>query len=199
MKISRLNIRGRAAEIDRGDRALARRILAGDEAAFDEFFEGHFPGLFRFASARVRDPELARDLVQTAICKAIANLRTYRGESTLAAWLFTICRYEISGHYRKLCRAPPRVDLAEEGSDAGMTLDSLVSDLDGPDESLSRKEVVQRVHAVLDALPPRYGAALEWKYVDGLSVKEIAERLGVGPKAAESLLTRARQAFRDHF
>jgi RNA polymerase sigma factor (sigma-70 family) len=57
--------------------------------------------------------------------------------------------------------------------------------------------VAQRVHAVLDRLPPRYGRALEWKYLEELSVKEIARRLEVGPKAAESLLTRARLAFRD--
>ena len=42
-----------------------------------------------------------------------------------------------------------------------------------------------------------YGDALEWKYVQGLSVKEIAARLNLGAKAAESLMTRARQAFRD--
>ena len=51
----------------------------------------------------------------------------------------------------------------------------------------------------MDPLPPRYGDALEWKYIHGLTVKEIAALLEVGPKAAESLLTRARQAFRDGF
>jgi RNA polymerase sigma-70 factor, ECF subfamily len=55
------------------------------------------------------------------------------------------------------------------------------------------------VQAILDRLPARYGDALEWKYVEGLSVMEIAERLGVGAKAAESLLTRARTAFRDAY
>ncbi len=186
-------------ELEPDDHALARRMLAGDEAAFEEFFEGHFPGLYRFALARVKDPELARDLVQTAICKAIANLRTYRGEATLAAWLFTICRYEISGHYRRLRRSPARVDLIEEVPEVRAALDSLASGFDGPDESLSRKELAHYVHAALDRLPSRYGRALEWKYFDGLSVKEIAVRLEVGPKAAESLLTRARQAFRDGF
>ena len=53
------------------------------------------------------------------------------------------------------------------------------------------------VEATLDSLPGRYGEVLEWKYIDGLSVTEIAARLGVGAKAAESLLTRAREAFRD--
>ena len=51
--------------------------------------------------------------------------------------------------------------------------------------------------ATLDALPGRYGEALEWKYIDGLSVREIAARLELGEKATESLLTRARESFRD--
>jgi len=46
-------------------------------------------------------------------------------------------------------------------------------------------------------LPPVYGDLLEWKYVDGLSILELAERLGRSPKAIESLLTRAREAFRE--
>ncbi len=192
-------LRPKFAELEPDDRALARRMLAGDEAAFEEFFEGHFPGLYRFALARVKDPELARDIVQSAICKAIANLRTYRGEATLAAWLFTICRYEISGHYRKQRRAPQRVDLVEEVPEVRAALDSLASGLEGPEDSLNRKEVAHYVHAVLDRLPERYGKALEMKYLEGQSVKEIAAYLEVGPKAAESLLTRARQAFRDGF
>jgi RNA polymerase sigma-70 factor (ECF subfamily) len=55
------------------------------------------------------------------------------------------------------------------------------------------------VQATLDALPARYGDVLEWKYVHGLSMQEIAERLGMTPKAIESLLTRARAAFREAF
>ncbi len=174
-------------------------MLAGDEVAFEDFFAGHFPGLYRFALARVDDPELARDVVQSAICKAIANLRSYRGEATLAAWLFTICRYEISGHFRKSRRQPVRLDLTEEVPEVRAALDFLASGVEGPDDSLSRKELAHYVHAALDRLPRRQASALEWKYVDGLSVKEIASRLEVRPKAAESLLTRARQAFRDGF
>jgi len=186
-------------EADPGDLALARRMLGGDEAAFEDFFEGHFPGLYRFALARVREPELARDLVQTAILKAISNLHKFRGEATLAAWLFTICRHEISAHYRRSKRAPDPVELAEDAPEVRAVLDSLPGRLEGTEEAVEDRELARLVHATLDRLPPRYAQALEWKYLDGLPVKEIAERLEVGPKAAESLLTRARQAFRDGY
>jgi DNA-directed RNA polymerase specialized sigma24 family protein len=61
---------------------------------------------------------------------------------------------------------------------------------------LARKQEAHLVHAALDLLPPHYARALEWKYVDRLPVAEIAARLRLGAKAAESLLTRARRAFR---
>ena len=64
---------------------------------------------------------------------------------------------------------------------------------------MQRREIARLVQVVLDRLPGRYGDALEWKYIDGFSVAEIAERLALAPKAAESMLTRARAAFRDAF
>ena len=51
--------------------------------------------------------------------------------------------------------------------------------------------------AVLDRLPSRYGDVLEWKYIEGRSVEEIGVLLGVGQAAAQSLLARARVAFRE--
>src|SRR2546428_13589270 len=68
-----------------------------------------------------------------------------------------------------------------------------------PDGEMQRREVARLVQVTLDALPRSYGDALEWKFVQGLPVKEIAARLNLRLKAAESLLTRARQAFRDGF
>ena len=58
-------------------------------------------------------------------------------------------------------------------------------------------DIRRLVQATMDALPERYGDVLEWKYVDGLPVADIAARLDIGAKAAESLLTRARAAFRE--
>lgn len=194
-----MRFRTRTLELETGDKALAERMLAGDEEAFEDFFEKHFPGLYRFALARLKDPEETRDLVQSSILKAIAHLETYRGEASLSAWLYTICRNEISQYYKRRGRTPEAVELVEEDREVRAVLDALGTTISDPEKTVERKEVVGLVHATLDHLPSNYGRALEWKYLDGVSVKEIAQRLEMAPKAAESLLTRARNAFREGF
>jgi RNA polymerase sigma-70 factor (ECF subfamily) len=179
------------------DRGLVARMRKGDEQAFEEFFAASFPPLFRFASARLPDAAAAEDVVQAALSRAVTRLHGFRGEASLLSWLHTFCRHEISAWYESRSRRPPEVDLVEELPAVRAALESVSQG--APDAYVQEDELRRLVQAVLDALPGHYGDALEWKYVEGLSVAEIAERLGVGPKAAESLLTRARSAFRDAF
>lgn len=182
------------------DKGLVRRMLAGDERAFDEFFDRHFPGLYRFALTRLRrDADAAEEIAQATMCKAITKLGTYRGEAALFTWLCTFCRHEISAYFRRNRIASRQVDLIEETPEVRAALESLGETSESPESALDRAEVGRLVQVALDQLPPHYGNALEWKYLEGLPVKEIAGRLELSPKAAESLLTRAREAFRDAF
>jgi len=183
------------------DKELVQRMLSGDEDAFRQFFDLHFPGLYRFALARLgHDADAAEEVAQSALSKVVRKLHTYRGEASLFTWVCTFCRWEISAWHAQRGRRGIAVELVEESAEVRAALESLSAlGGDGPRERLLRREVGAQVRLTLDQLPVRYGDALEWKYVEGLSVKEIAVRLGVGPKAAESLLTRARQAFRDAF
>ena len=184
-----------------GDRLLAARLVRGDEEAFETFFEGYFPPLYRFALSRLgQDADAAEEVVQATLCKAVTKVRTYRGEAALLSWLCTFCRHEISAWYERRGRRPSEVPLAEDVPEVRAALESLARTEDAdPSRVFERAEVRRCVLATLDQLPPTYGNALEWKYIQGLSVKEIAHRLRLGPKAAESLLTRARNAFRDAF
>jgi RNA polymerase sigma-70 factor (ECF subfamily) len=187
------------AELVHVDRALARRILGGDEAAFRELFDRYFPRLYRFALARVGgDAQAAQDVVQQTFCNAIERLDSYRGEAALYTWFCQICRNVVADHFRRNGRGTARVVLLEDQPNARAILESLAAPAaDEPDTGVLREQVHRIVEATLDALPGRYGDALEWKYIDGLSVQEIADRLRLGPKAAESLLTRARESFRE--
>ena len=181
-----------------GERELVRRILSGDEGAFDEFFADYFPRLFRFAVLRLRDLDAAEDIVQNSLIAAVRNLGSWRGEATLFTWLCTICRREISAWEKKTSR---RVIVPIEEDDPGVraALESIGAAAEAPDAGLARADTGRIVQLVLDHLPPRYSRALEWKYLEDLSVDEVAARLQCTPKAAESLLTRARDAFRDAF
>jgi RNA polymerase sigma-70 factor (ECF subfamily) len=181
----------------REELGLVRRMLAGDAEAMSDFADGYFPGLYRFACSRLRgNTDLARDIVQTTVCKALSKLSSYRGEAPLFTWLCACCRNEIGMHFRHHTRFP------EQGLDEESPLPvRLAADAtgDSPERHAAQRESAARVHAALDLLPPRYASVLEWKYLDELPVQEIATRLGVGLKAAESLLTRARGAFREVF
>jgi RNA polymerase sigma-70 factor (ECF subfamily) len=181
------------------DKTLTRRLLAGDQQAFEEFFTAYFPRLFRFALPRVGgDDDAAEEATQAALVKAMEKLHTYRGEAALFTWLCAICRNEIASMRRRMFREPV-LTLVEDAPEIRAALEALASDAPGPEAALRHAELARLVQVTLDALPRNYAAALEWKYIHGLAVSEIGARLGIGAKAAESLLARAREAFREGF
>jgi RNA polymerase sigma-70 factor (ECF subfamily) len=178
---------------------LVKRMLAGDQRAFDAFFESHFARLYRFALPRLNgDTEAAREVVQATLGKAMRKLANFRGEAAVFTWLCQICRREVVDYVRAHRRHAERVVLIDDRPELRAAIESI----EAPEEydlvkSYGRAEVGRLVQAVLDRLPSRYGDALEWKYVEGHSVEEIGDRLGIGHAAAQSLLARARIAFRD--
>lgn len=183
------------------DRDLVRRLLRGDEAAFASFFDTYSSRLYRFAATRLHnDGDAAEEVVQVTLGRALSKLATYRGEAALFTWLCTFCRHEISAYYAKRQRLAPETPLLEDSPNVRAALESLGAlSAQGPEEQYRRSELARLVQVTLDSLREPYGDALEWKYIEGWSVDEIAHRLRVRPKAAESILTRARQAFRDAF
>ncbi len=179
------------------DKRLVKQLLAGDEVAFNRFFDGHFARLYRFASARLGDdPEAASDIVQITLTKALRKLGTYRAESALFTWLCAICRNEISDWLRREGRHAAHVVLTEDFGEVRAAIDSLPAPAcDDPEREYRRLELHRLVQVALDRLPAHYGNVLEWKYVEGRSVREIAARLELGTEATQSLLARAKRAF----
>lgn len=180
------------------DTKLVQRMRSGDERAFDEFFSAYFPRLFRFAMRRLGHEDAAEDVVQAALIIAMRKIGTWRGEAALFTWLCTICRHEMSAYLARTGRQPNMLPL-DDHPETRAQLESLTYEGLGPYNELQRHDLADRVRVALDHLPRPYGDVLTWKYIEGLSVAEIAERLGATAKAAESMLTRARVAFRDGF
>lgn len=182
------------------ERRLVHRMRAGEEAAFELFAAAYVPALLRFAGRRLaRDPELAKEIVQTTLCRVVEKLDGYRGEAPLFTWLCACCVNEIAGHFRRLGRHPTTAVPPGTGGPESRTLDFPDNDSASPEETLLRMETSERVHLALDRLPAAYARCLEWRYLEDLDVGEIARRLRSSYKAAESLLSRARRAFQAAF
>jgi RNA polymerase sigma-70 factor (ECF subfamily) len=115
-------------------------------------------------------------------------------------WLCTLCRRELSARWDETRAWSEAPHLTEDDPAIRAALESLLAgEQVDPQRNAGREQVRESILAALDYLPAPYGDILEWKYLRELSMAEIAQRLGRSPKAVESLLTRARESFREAF
>ncbi|MBT8081619.1 MAG: RNA polymerase sigma factor [Gammaproteobacteria bacterium] len=179
------------------DKRLVKQLLAGDERAFDRFFDENFARLYRFALLRLSDDEdAAREVAQITLSKAVRKLHTYRAEAALFTWLCSICRNVTSDWLTQQGRYREHIVLTEDFPEVQAAVDSLrVPEQMSPERHFKRVELLRLIQVALDRLPPKYGDVLEWKYIEEHSVKEIATRMGIGTEAAQSLIARAKRAF----
>jgi RNA polymerase sigma-70 factor, ECF subfamily len=170
---------------------LLESLQERDAAAWDELYEGHAREVYGFVFRLLRgDSQAAADVFQDTWLDAIGHIGQFdpaRGE--LRSWLFGIARRRVALHWRqRLARSGAAAceEIAVEGMDGAVVPEDVV-------EHLEQGAVVR---ATLLAMPPERRQVLVEKYVEELSVAQIAARTGRSPKAVESLLSRSREQFR---
>lgn len=181
------------------DKKLVKQLLAGNEQAFDQFFDENFARLYRFALTRLADdPDAAKEVAQITLSKAVRKLHTYKAEAALFTWLCSICRNETSDWLARQGRYREHIVLAEDFPEVRAAVESFQApEQMSPERHYKRVEMLRLIQTALDSLPARYGDVLEWKYIEGHSIKEISERMDIGTEATQSLLARAKRAFAD--
>lgn len=185
------------------DAAWKLRALAGDEQAIRALVDAALEPLFRFCLYRVGgNRHLCEEVVQETIIRAIGELPSYepeRAAKNVFPWLSGLARNEIR---RALAREPATKSLETIWARMDEDLRAIFSGLESSpldDDVLVRAETREMVNATMSQLPQHYREALEAKYVSRHSVREIAAARSASEKSIESLLTRARQAFRETF
>jgi RNA polymerase sigma-70 factor (ECF subfamily) len=185
------------------DAALARRIEAGDLAAFEQLMRRHNRALFRTARAILKDDGEAEDAVQEAYLLAYRSIATFRGDARLSTWLTRIVANEAFGRLRKHARRaailPLRVDddpTARESAHDIRT-ESEAPAMDRPDNMALRREMRQLIEARIDALPDAYRVVFMLRAVEELSVEETAESLGIPESTVRTRFFRARSLLRE--
>lgn len=159
--------------------------------------------LYQFCLYRVgRDCHLCEEVVQETLVQAIRKLLQYdpaRSGGRIAPWLTGLARNVIQ---RVLARERATTSLESLWARMDEELREIFARLESEplaDDMLVREETREMVNATMSQLPPHYREALEAKYVDRRSVRDIAVARSTSEKAVESLLSRSRQAFRETF
>lgn len=178
------------------DLELAQQILNGDETALQTFYQRYFTRLYRFVYYQVGGShDDAQDVLQDALVAALKSLHSYRGDSTLYSWLCGVA-WNKAADFR---RREYRMAQVEQRSIKEVRESIEVDGPPSPDMALLHQESRERINETLQSLPEHYRQVLVLKYAEGLPVADIAEIMHRTFKSTESLLTRARSAFRDNY
>jgi RNA polymerase sigma-70 factor (ECF subfamily) len=159
------------------------QLRAGDKAAVREWYRQLAPAVHRFVLSKIGNPHDADEIVQDVFLSCLESLPLFNGKSSLQTWMFSVAKHETADYFRK--RYAKRVLQMIPFADALL-----------PSQLYNMHTVSAGVQRVLGRMTHRDRELLMLKYVDGAGVKEIAGRLQVSVKSAESLLFRARKLFR---
>ena len=153
-------------------------------------FRANADGIYGFVLARCGTIALAEELTAQTFEHAARAAASGDSHALTPSWLRTVARRRLIDHWRTEARAARKIEtLRTELSTAG-SADTGASDTAGSDEA---------VRAALDSLSMRQRAVLSLRYLDELSVSEVAEALDMTYRATESLLARSRRAFKIAF
>jgi RNA polymerase sigma-70 factor (ECF subfamily) len=185
------------------DAAWRRRALTGEADAVNVLANAVLQPLYGFCFYRVgRNRHLCEEVVQETLLRALRDLEHYdpdRAGNHIIPWLTGLARNEVQ---RVLQREHAMVSLEAVWQRMDQELLSLYARIEAEplgEDVLVRQETCELVNITMAQLPVHYREALEAKYVDGTSVRDLAALWRTTEKAVESQLTRARKAFRATF
>jgi RNA polymerase sigma-70 factor (ECF subfamily) len=164
------------------ERKLVAGLQQGESEAWSELCRTYGEPLFRYAYHHTGDAAAADDVRQETLLAAVEGMGSYRGEVPLFGWLCGIARHKVADELRR--RGREHLPVEAERCAGGPR----------PDEVLERDETRAAVIEALWSLPADYRLALVARYLEGTGVETVAARLNRSYKAAESLLSRAREA-----
>ena len=173
------------------EQALLAAVLAKDRKAAAEFVSRYADAVYGYVSRRLAPrADLVEDVVQDVFLVALQKLATFTGQSSVVGWLVGIARHKVEDFYRAQLREPD--PLPDEGDvpSAGSTVTPSL------DELIDAARMAEKTRHILERLPAAYSAALQWRYWEKRTIREMAAQTGKTEKAIERLLARARTTFR---
>lgn len=174
------------------DKELVTKILSRDKRALSFFYHTYSPKLSQFIRSKIDHEEDCEEILQDTLYAFLEAIRDFEGKASMKTFLYAICQHKIIDYYR-------RKKLKHIVFSQMPQLEGIISPFFNPEEQLDATILKEKIRKVLRRLLPRYREILTLKYLDNLAVDDIARKLAITFKSAESQLFRARKAFVEIF
>ncbi|MGL9619739.1 RNA polymerase sigma factor [Bradyrhizobium sp. U531] len=189
---------GLSAGVSRSESELIDRARRRDEAALREIMQANNRRLYRLARGILRSDSEAEDVVQETYVRAFTHLDGFLGASALSTWLSRIAINEALGRARG---RKPQVELGslpEAALEAQIIQFPLSSAATDPEKSMAQREIQRVVEHAVDELPDTFRMVFIARVMEGMSMEETAELLGIKPETVKTRLHRARALLREN-
>jgi len=183
---------GELSDID-----LVSRVRAGHGDAFEILMRRYNRRLFRVARSVVRNDSDAEDIVQDAYIRAYMKIGDFVGPDGFGAWLTRITFNEALGLLRRERACIKTETLPSPESDHIMHQYAFDSGLPDPRRLAESGELRKILETTIQALPPNFRAVFVLRAVEGLSVAETADSLGIPKETVKTRHHRARRLLQD--
>jgi RNA polymerase sigma-70 factor (ECF subfamily) len=180
---------------DNSEEQLIKELKAGKESAFNRLIEEHKNRVYRIALSLVKNPTDAEDVAQDVFIKIYTSVSSFKGNSSLATWIYKIT-YNMSLDFLKSKnRRIKRFKTLDDPEDAEIL--SLSDDSFLPEKAYENLELKKDLDAALEQLPEDQREMVTLKDVHGFSYEEIIEMTGLKEGTMKSRLNRARASLRE--
>ncbi|UVE68867.1 RNA polymerase sigma factor [Burkholderia pyrrocinia] len=178
------------------ERDVVRRVVAGEQAAFELLMRRHNRRLYRLARAVLRDDAEAEDALQAAYLSAYRSIVQFRGDAALSTWLSRLVLNECFGRIRRARRRADALPILD-ADDSFNEADMIDFSSDSPERSASRAELRDLLERRIDALPPAFRIVFVMRSVEEMTVEETAQCLVLPEATVRSRHHRARRMLRE--
>jgi RNA polymerase sigma-70 factor (ECF subfamily) len=179
------------------DLSIARRIVAGDRAAFELLMRRHNRRLYRLARATLRNDAEAEDALQDAYLHAYRSMSQFRGDAQLSTWLSRLVLNECFARIRRSARRQNVIPIVDAPDWVEQAEAMTSHDDSAPDDALARSQVRALLERKLDALPELFRIVFVLRSIEEMTVEETAQCLNIPEATVRSRHFRARGMLRE--
>ena len=177
------------------DEALMLAFARGNMNAFEQLYDRHETGVWRFVFRSVQNQAVADDLVQELWFAVARTAASYEPTAKFKTWLFTMARNRVIDHART---AKNHTSIDAENDDGESMFSDLAADSRlGPLRQVTSREQAKALLAAIEQLPPDQREAFLLQAEGDMSVDDIAAATGVSFETAKSRLRYARNKLKE--